>query len=134
LAKHGHLAIKTGHSGTHQQTLQRNTGVTDQIPGVKIITAINHKIMSWNQIEDVVWLGKCCNGSSRRFWGQAPKNVRSSINFGLAQILWTKEHLPVQIGCLNAVPINQSQMAHTRGSQIESHGTSQTTSANDQDF
>ena len=132
--KCGYLALVPQHSAPDQRCTAKFAGISDQILGIKIIGTVKDYIHRFHQIHNIAVVepvNERSGGTERR---QLLDTSCSALGFGFADIGIRKQHLPLQIGFVNRIAIDNGHPAYPGGGQLLDNRTAQTTGAHHQNM
>ena len=119
MPKHGHLAFETEHGAPHVDFAELEANVVDQVPGSGVVRAIEHQVVSGDQLFGVAGIEPLDQGNQLDFRIHGPQTIGSGKRLGAAEIAHAVKHLALQIRQLDHVGIKQAEATDTGGGQVK---------------
>ena len=128
------LPFETEYGAVNIGLAKQNAGVIHKIASRKIVRAIDDDVVVLEQLERI-------RAGQSRFDG-LDLNVRIKIRkpragclaLGLAHVAGAKRNLPLKIGEIHDVEINEAQLAHTRRREIQTERRTEPARADEQNL
>ena len=133
-SEQSHLSLELNRRSRQQWNSEDDANVTHRKARRKIVAAIDHQIMTGKQALRILLIDPLLHG--RRFHEavEPVDKLQSEIRFGIALIPLPKERLPMKIGQLHDIEIDDRQLARAGSSERRDDRAADPARANDGDL
>ncbi len=110
----GHLPLEAEDGAVHHGLVHEHGGVVDQVPRGEVVTAVDHHVEALEDALHVVAEEPLLEFDHLHVGVQIPDGLLGAVHLGHAHPRGGVEDLPLEVGRVDHVRVDQAQRAHAR--------------------
>ena len=132
MVEHTDLPLEALDRSVHPRLVKQGADVVDQIAGGKIIGSIHHEVVALDQPKSIVGGEPTGIPFNPAIGIDARNPLSSGICLQLTKTTFRVNHLPLEVGELHAIIINDSDVTNTGCRQVHQQGRAESACPNTQ--